>query len=181
LNEAAGMQRQIALLMMALSLPACQRVSTEQADSYQHWTDQTIVRLGLPNVGIWPCADHEETALGEKVHVSPPIYECYKMQPSQHWRGIWVLGPGEHDEQFCPGRTDACALESRTSYMLTWNRSIHARGPRERGTYTIDFSGRRTTYPLEFKFFERGYVIVIDHLNSWKKVGRPPKKAGEGR
>jgi hypothetical protein len=163
------------VLIVALALSACERLPTGPPDSYQDWKDQMIVRLGLPNVGIWPCRDHEEISSGEKVHVSMPVDECYKMERSRRWRGTWVLGPGEHDEQFCPGGTAVCALKSRPGYTLDWHRHpIGDVGWSKR--YEVDFVGRRTSYPVDMFPAGEPYVIVVDRLNSMRDLGPLQRK-----
>lgn len=134
-----------------------------------------IVRLGLPNVGIWPCPDQEEVNSGEKVHVSMPVDECYKMRPSQRWRGIWSLGPGEHDEQFCPADTPVCSSKDRQGYILDWRRT-HIGDTEWSKRYEVDFIGRRTKYRQEMFPAGEPYVIVVDRLISMKDIGALAKE-----
>lgn len=155
--------------MLLLSVSACDRPSNEARD-YQHLTDRWIVRLGLPIVGIQPCRGRTRMENGSKFELPPPVDECYEMQPSRHWTGIWTLGPGEHDEQFCPTGAGACSLKSRPSYTLDWRRHpIGNVGWSKR--YEVDFVGRRTSYPLKMLIGDETYVIVVDRLNSMKDLG----------
>jgi hypothetical protein len=169
------MKRQIALLMMALSLPACQRTPMPPAESYRSVTDQWIVRLGLPTIGIWPCRDRHKKTGGTKVHV--PLEEgCYKMEPSQQWRGVWATEFEAH--RFCPGAAESCPWDNRNLYELWWNTRVFTDRPQigaQLGRrYELAFVGRRTKYRVGT--WSPHYEIVVDRLVSMRDLGPMPKK-----
>jgi hypothetical protein len=180
LREAADMKRGAISTCAILLLSACKPPGHIPADAYQRWTDRMIVRFGLQNIGIWPCPDREETIEHTKVHIDPPVDECYKLQPPQRWRGTWVLGPGEHDGGFCPEGSAPCAHGSRPQYDLDWRgRDYKGRAQAQAQwgkSYRVDLIGRRTTYPLMGMVPDnRPYMIVVDRLLSIKEMGAAPK------
>ena len=158
-------KNRVGLITVALALTACQRANPHPAESYQRWTDRMIARLSLPNVGIWPC---EEQA---------PTDECFKMQPPRRWRGIWVLGPGEEDERFCPNSVTVCPWKRLPRYDLEWNRRVFTGRPQVHAewgkSYVVDFTGRRTTYESGWWSSDPDYTVVVDRLNSMRMLNEP--------
>jgi hypothetical protein len=155
------MKRQVGFLALALALQACHRAYEAPPQSYRSWKDQWIVRLGLPGLGIGPCKNTAE------------YDECYKMQPVQRWRGVWLTQ--FEDERFCPGRTQTCAADGQPWNELWFNTrtftsrpQIRAKGNRK---YAFEFVGRRTKYPVAGIHH---YVIVVDRLISMKDLGPLP-------
>jgi hypothetical protein len=152
-------------MVLPLLLMACQSMPSPRADVYKNWTDRWIVRLGLP---IRPCQELDD------------IDECYRRLPAQHWRGTWVLGPGEHMEYFCPNSA-ACRWDKQPSYDLWWNRRVFTGRPQVGAAwgkrYAADFVGRRTAY--SDRYFgpgDRKYLIVVDRLTSIRELGPSPKE-----
>ena len=157
------MKRRVFLVAVGLALQACQRPPTAAPESYQRVADQWIVQLGLPRVGIWPCNDDRLA-----------FDKCYKMLPSQHWRGVWVTQfEGEH---FCPDTARSCSWNERPRYELSWNTRVFAGRPQVRRrvnrSYAIEFIGRRTRYKADG--WDPSYEIIVDRLIASKDLGPTP-------
>ena len=158
------MKRILALAALIFFIGGCHHADRQPWDEYRGATDRWIVRLALPNVGIWPCRN------------KPSFDQCYRLQPPQRWHGTWVLGPGEHDERFCWDQMGTCAPEGGDVYTLDWR--TRPRVPAEAGGekfYTVDFVGRRSSYAHDLSNKHR-FIIVVDRLISLEKA-RPAMAA----
>lgn len=159
------------ILTLGLGLAACHRVQIPPAQSYKSSTDQWIVRLGLPYIGIWPCRKEDKELR------FTPTDECLRMQPARRWRGVWVLGPYAEGEQFCPNSPVPCRWEKRPRFELEWNPRMFKGAPQVRAdwgrTYLIEFVGRRTAY--QDYNWQGDYTIMVDRLVSVKDVGPAPR------
>lgn len=161
LSEALTMRRRILLVAFALSLCGCGEQPDAPAREYRRWTDQWIVRLGLPFFGIEPCR-------GLSKHL--PYEECLKISRPQQWHGVWVTGEGE---RFCPGATTQCP-GARPSTELWFNERTFRSRPQISGKmnekYAVEFVGRRTDYPVG-SAWARHYEIIVDQMISMKDIG----------
>ena len=141
------------MVTVTLLVSACHRYPEPPAESYQRWTDQMIVRLGLRHLHIYPCAS------------SSRVDECYKMQPPRRWRGVWMTY--FEANRFCPGAR-YCSREKTPRFDLVWTRqALRDRAPLHLKTgsiYAVDFIGRRAEYPVST--LKRAYPIVVDRLIS---------------
>ena len=152
--------RALVIGSFGIAVAACQRMPTAPPQSYKHLSDQWIVRLGLPAVGVWPCD-------GARLDYD----ECYKMQPAQRWSGTWVT---EFESfHFCPGASVPCAWRDQPRYELAWNRRVFTQRPQIKAdvgkVYAVDFVGRRTAYRTDG--WAPAYVIVVDRLISKRDLG----------
>lgn len=165
LSDAAAMWRRVLIVGQFLSLCACQRTETASAQSYQSATDQWIVRLGLPAVGILPCRNS-------------PYEGCYKLEPEQRWRGTWVTDEGG---RFCPKETKRCHRNEQPHLRLWYNPKVFTHPPpvavKINRTYELNLVGRRTEYPVGG--WQRNYVIVVDRLDSMTDLGPLPNTSQE--
>jgi hypothetical protein len=102
--------------------------------------------------------------------------DCYDVQAPQRWKGVWVLGPAEHDERFCPGIGIRCDDAKEPHFNLVFNRGAFPSGPpaQTTGMYALDFIGRRTQNQDQYlEFAPRGYVIIVDRLTSIEEIEAP--------
>jgi hypothetical protein len=157
------MQWRVGLATVALFMEGCNPTSNAPAKSYRSLTDQWIVRLGLPRVGIWPCKD-------DKLDFD----ECYKMEPSREWRGLWVTQ--FEDYHFCPNAEQTCASAKQPRYRLWWNRKVFTHRPpvgaKTNRSYELEFIGRSTKYSVDG--WDSHNEIVVDRLISMKDLGPTP-------
>jgi hypothetical protein len=147
---------------------ACHRPG-ENADAYRRWTDRMITRLGLPNLGIFPCPGREETIGKSKVYVGPPIDQCYKMKPEQRWTGLWR---NEFEgSRFCPAPARTCGFT--TPGEVVWlDPSRVTKTTPDGALYSVRLLGRRTA--VKGRYGHMGgsdQELIVDRFMSMKKVG----------
>jgi len=154
------MNRRVSMGAIALALCACQGRGPP-ANAYKRWTDQWIVRLGLVNVGIYPCP------------VSDLDPECLKMDPPRRWKGLWY---NEFEgSRFCPEPAQQCGPDTPGDKIyLDWSFSFP---PKWKGlplnrVYAVDFIGRRTS--VRGNYAGSSYFIMGNRLISLKEIEPPP-------
>lgn len=147
-------------VLVCLMLSACNEYRGPPASSYQRWTDQMIVRLGLEHVGVFPCK------------LTDRLDECYKMDPPKRWKGLWRND--FEGSRFCA--TPAKSCDGSTSRPYTWFDYYDPKLLPFGGLYRVDFIGRRTS--VQGRYGHMGgsdYQIVVDRMISVEEQARPPQ------
>ncbi len=100
--------------------------------------------------------------------------KCYRMMPTQHWRGLWR--DALEDSQFCPAPALRCSHDSSgDSIWLTFGKGIHQDQDQLGFLYAIDFVGRRTLrrgHYGHFGMFDQ--EIIVDRLISIRLIDDHP-------
>jgi hypothetical protein len=170
------MTRAFFSLLLLLSLCACSDRSSLAAPYKNPW-DRVAIKLGYAFWVYQPCFRKEHTPYGDTQGFIGSE-KCYRFNRPERMRGVW-LNEGE-DAEFLPDATvsplvrtyspDATSLEFRPENFLTGGHQA----------YTIEFVGRRATYPGHYGHMGMSrHLIIVDEVLSAKPVPPPERSSRE--
>lgn len=172
------MARAFLSTLLLLCLCACSERSALAAPYKNPW-DRAAIQLGYAGWVYWPCFRKETDAHGDAM-VFIGDEECFRFNPPERMRGIW-LDEFEGSE-FLPNATASPAVwpYSPDAIWLDFTRPeplISDRQPDRQQAYAIEFIGRRATYPGHYGHMGGSrHLIIVDELLSATPVPPPERR-----
>lgn len=167
------MTRVLLSMLFLLSLCACSDRSSLAAPYKSSW-DRAAIQLGYAGWVYTPCYRKESDAYAN-VQVFIGSEECYRFNPPERMRGIW-LAEGE-DAEFLPNATTSPVVRTfspdGTTLEFTRSEPFLSSGQQY---WAIEFVGRRATYPGRYGHLGmRRHLIIADEVLSANSVPPPER------
>lgn len=166
------MTRALLSLLLLLGLCAC---SDRSSAPYKNPWDRAAVQLGYAGWFYQPCYRKRTDAYGD-VYVFIGSEECFRFNPPERMRGIWL---NEFEgSAFLPNATVAPAVWTYSPDAI-W---LESTGPEPllsdgHPAYAIEFIGRRATYPGSYGHMGMSrHLIIVDEVLSSNPVPPPERR-----
>jgi hypothetical protein len=110
----------------------------------------------------------KEKKLGVTVYGSISLDKCYKMDPQQHWRGLWR--DQFEGSRFCPEPAANCQYNTPGDVIWLDAERVSRKEP-DGALYAVEFIGRRTAVKGHYGHMGGSdYELIVDRFISLDQI-----------